>query len=383
MRGDETVLPSEIRATFLISDGTSNNYYCGGIILRMANKSNSKKRPLTVDDIINEIKEKSTDGDYIYRGERKKHNDVSSGLYRDCDQIDIESFDIRYAQREILKVAKEHIGEPPPGIFEAYKGVSPVRNRYIEHPNRRTILEADEIEILTELQHYGAKTNLIDFTTDYLIAIFFACSGEPKVPGRVIVLKKTENIEDMIIRPYNPRNRVIAQKSVFLYPPEGFIDVPDDKKVTIPFALKQRLLTYLRQHHDISAETIYNDIHGFIRNQNIHKIAYIEFSMGFTFHSKGENAVTNEKKLKEYEKAIKHYDTALDLNPEISVAYENRAECWLHFREWDMARKDFKIASDMGLGLVDGFRNTYENVAAFENKMGFKMPEDLAKMLGG
>ena len=349
----------------------------------MENKSNPKNQPLTVDAIINEIKDKSSDGDYIYRGERKRHDDVSSALYRDCDQIDIAGFDIRYAQREILKVAKKHIGEPPPGIFEEYKGVRPVRSRYLEYPNRRTIAEADEIEILTELQHYGAKTNLIDFTTDYLIAIFFACSGEPKVPGRVIILKKTENIEDMIIRPYNPRNRVIAQKSVFLYPPKGFIDVPDDKKVTIPFILKQPLLTYLRQHHDISAETIYNDIHGFITNQNIHKIAYIELCMGFTFHSKGENAVTNGEKLKEYEKAIKHYDAALELNPEIVEAYGNRAECQLHFGEWDMARKDFKIAVDMGLKLVPGFRNAYENVAEFEKKTGLTMPSDLAKMLGG
>ena len=350
----------------------------------MENKSNRKNQPLTVDDVINEIKEKSSGGDYIYRGERKKHDDVSSALYRDCDQIEMGGFDIRFAQREILKAAKKHIGEPPPGIFENYKEVYRSKDRFINTSGSlKTIVEADEIEILTELQHYGAKTNLIDFTTDYLIAIFFACSGEPKVPGRVIVLKKTENIEDMIIRPYNPRSRVIAQKSVFLYPPQGFIDVPDNKKVTIPFILKQPLLTYLRQHHDISAETIYNDIHGFIRNQNIHKIAYIELYMGFTFHSKGENAITNEEKLKEYEKAIKHYDIALELNPEISEAYGNRAECQLHFEEWDMARKDYEVALDMGLNLVQGFRNAYENVTEFEEKTGLKMPSDLAKMLGG
>ena len=39
--------------------------------------------------------------------------------------------------------------------------------------------ESVDFEILTELQHYGGKTNLIDFTTDYLIALFFACDGSP------------------------------------------------------------------------------------------------------------------------------------------------------------------------------------------------------------
>ena len=34
--------------------------------------------------------------------------------------------------------------------------------------------KARDFEILTEIQHYGGKTNLIDFTTDYFIALFFA-----------------------------------------------------------------------------------------------------------------------------------------------------------------------------------------------------------------
>ena len=37
----------------------------------MNNKSNSENQPRTIDDIINKIKQKSADGDYICRGERK------------------------------------------------------------------------------------------------------------------------------------------------------------------------------------------------------------------------------------------------------------------------------------------------------------------------
>ena len=33
--------------------------------------------------------------------------------------------------------------------------------------------EQEEIEIWAELQHYGGHTNLIDFTTDSHIALFF------------------------------------------------------------------------------------------------------------------------------------------------------------------------------------------------------------------
>ena len=142
-----------------------------------------------------------------------------------------------------------------------------------------TIEEAVEREILTELQHYGGITNLIDFTTDFLIAIFFACSGNPKDDGRVILLQKTKSIENMILHPQNPRHRVVAQKSVFLHPPKGFVDVSANSIVTIPAHLKGRFLKYLRKFHGISTETIYNDIHGFIRNQNIQQNAYIQFNL--------------------------------------------------------------------------------------------------------
>ncbi len=47
-----------------------------------------------------------------------------------------------------------------------------------------------DFEILAELQHYGCKTNLIDFTVDYLIALFFASTSSHHKDGRVILLKR-------------------------------------------------------------------------------------------------------------------------------------------------------------------------------------------------
>ena len=48
------------------------------------------------------------------------------------------------------------------------------------------------LKFLTELQHYGGHTNLIDFTTDNHIALFFACDGSPDKDGRIILLERTE-----------------------------------------------------------------------------------------------------------------------------------------------------------------------------------------------
>ena len=82
------------------------------------------------------------------------------------------------------------------------------------------------------------KTNLIDFTTDYLVALFFACDGHHDKDGRVI-LQKADEIQDMIKYPRNPRHRVAGQKSVFVRHPKGFIEPHKNNIVIIPANLKK------------------------------------------------------------------------------------------------------------------------------------------------
>ena len=364
----------------------------------MQNKSNSKNRAAAIDDIMNEIESKSADGDYIYRGERKKHPKISSALYREYAKvIDVEGFNLMDGEKEMLKIARNHIGESPVGPLEDFIDImnmnkgdvdygEPTMRMHIKEDTAKTvgwtIADAAQREILTELQHYGGKTNLIDFTTDYFIAIYFACSGDPKRVGRVILLEKNEDIENMIVRPRNPRHRIIAQKSVFLQPDKGYIEVPDDNIIFIPTKLKQPLLEYLRKFHDISTETIYNDIHGFIRYQNIHQNAYVQFYMGLTFQLRALETKSQKEKQAEYKKAIEHYNETINLNPDIGEAYGNRGECWLHLKEWEEAIKDLTTAQDMGVNIVDSFRKDYEDgVKEFEEKIGVKLPPNIAEML--
>ena len=46
----------------------------------------------------------------------------------------------------------------------------------------------ENLEILTKIQHYGGSTNLIDFTKDYFVALFFACNSSLDKDGRLIWL---------------------------------------------------------------------------------------------------------------------------------------------------------------------------------------------------
>ncbi len=233
----------------------------------MSNQSNtSNDKPRTVQDIIRAIETKSVGGGYIYRGESECHEEhphygkVSSSLWR---EYGIGEVDIEVVQVEMLSAAKKHIGDLPQDFrvdFATFPNVD-------EENTDKTI----NFEILTEIQHYGGATNLIDFTTDYFIALFFACDGHHDKPGRII-LQKTEEIKSMINHPRNPRHRVIAQKSVFVRPSKGFIEPHEDDIVTIPANLKELILGHLRMYHGISTETIYNDLYGFIRNQRIHGV---------------------------------------------------------------------------------------------------------------
>ncbi len=271
-------------------------------------------------DIIREIEEKSVSGDYIYRGEPEHHEEspyygkICSSLYRQYARIEADEFDIEIVQEEILAEAEGYSHET-----------------------------GDPIEILTQLQHYGGKTNLIDFTTDHLIALFFACdrSDSLKEDGRLILFKRSEDRKDMILIPRNPRNRVITQKSIFVQHPDGFLSPDDVEIITIPARLKQPLLIYLRKYHGISTESIYNDLHGFIINQRFHESAYLEFHRGLTSQLKADEAETSENKQAAYQKAVVHYSRALKLKPDLPDALIHRAVAYFELRDFSHALADF------------------------------------------
>ena len=330
----------------------------------MSNQSNtSNDTPQTVQDIIREIEQKSAGGGYIYRGERKCNPKVTSKLYRDFE-IETGNFDIERVQKEMLAGAKKHTGHlphdsrvdvmAPPNVIAAFTGETE---------------EAIDFEILTEIQHYGGKTNLIDFTTDYFIALFFACDGRYDEDGRVI-LQKTDEIRDMITHPRNPRHRVVVQKSVFIRPPRGFIEPDEDDIVTIPANLKEHLLQHLRDYHGISTEVIYNDIHGFIRNQNIHGDAYTHFYRGLACQNRGDEAPTPEEKQQQYAESIKHYTEAIKLKPDLDVAYNNRGNAYADKGELDNAISDYDTAIKLKPDEVDVYHNrgiTYYKKGELDN----------------
>ena len=278
---------------------------------------------------INEIAKKSADGDYIYRGEPECYCKVSSTLYREYEKdIEAEHFEIAVVQEEILEEATDYTHK------------------------------TNKFEILTELQHYGGKTNLIDFTTDYLVALFFACDGNPGEPGRIILLQRRSEVDP---KPYkvekSPRTirRAEMQKSIFVEAEKGFIE--PDKVVCIPADLKSNMLDHLRKHHDISTKTIYNDLLGFIEKRRIHESGYTEFYKGLTYQERGDSSKNLTEKQAKYDKAVKHYTKAIKLNPQSPDTYNNRGVAYSDKGEFDRAIQDYNTVIELNPEDADAYNN--------------------------
>ena len=146
-----------------------------------------------------------------------------------------------------------------------------------------------------------------------------------------MILQKIEPIKDQIKEPKNPKNRVIAQKSIFVQPKEGV--VKPDATVSIPAELKQPIRDYLRKYHSISTQTIYNDLHGFIITQTIHQSPYTEFYRGLSYQDN-----------KDYDNAIQFYKAAIKLNSNFPEAYNNRGLAYFNKDDYERAIADFNKA---------------------------------------
>lgn len=270
-------------------------------------------------ELTREIVKRSGNGNCIYRGEPEHYDKVTSTLYRPSpSEFDSGKFNLEGLNDKNLENAQNHIRDN----------------------------EKKDFELLTELQHYGFQTNLIDFTTDFHIALFFACNGSHDEDGRVIVLQRNKDIDEKyrVKQPVEPVNRVTAQKSIFTQPHKGFIDPNDFDTVTVPANLKQWILIYLRKFQDISIQSIYNDLHGFIRDHErrysdeaMLPLALAEINLK---HIMGNNPPAEEQK-SAWREMIAGYTKRLEYSPYEVKLYVEQGKYYLYTEVYDCAIEAF------------------------------------------
>ena len=214
-----------------------------------------------------------------------------------------------------------------------------------------------DLELLADLQHQGAATCLIDFTTNALIALWFACeerSDQPEPAGKVVALATaapdrfsivtSQDLKQPIDTFLNQRTwkwdpshlstRIVAQQSVFVFG-TGTIDKTHYESIEIDGGSKGTIRGELQERFGIMEQYLFSDFPGFAlshaHDRPYRGYGYTRedyFSLGLTSQQQGDH-----KKAKEF------YDQAIELDPTLAEAYTNRGNA-----EHDLGQHDAAIA---------------------------------------
>ena len=216
---------------------------------------------------VNEKLEEDENLFYVFRGQPSEKRDLNCTAVRFTDD-DIAIDWLKENQRKLIEDIK-------------MKGPS-----YLRGENQRKLYP---LEILADLRHYGAPSCLIDFTSDFLIALWFACQEDsgPEYSnddGRVFVLNCcetdkfskvwSENIEkdiDYFIGdnrnypdhlwywiPERLNQRLADQDAIFVFG-KPKIEASYYESIKIPKEDKKKILDELEKFFDYSRKTLFSD----------------------------------------------------------------------------------------------------------------------------
>ena len=295
--------------------------------------------------------EQFNDGQYLFRGVRKKSYKIEAGACRRLPEAD------RYNPAKLLKINQKLIDKA----------------RLLGHDQLNGERLSD-LPLLAELQHFRAATCLIDFTRNALIALWFACErmATPKsqekeketdskdkveeTEGKVYAVRiddparfrtiTSESLEEDIdyffledengrypLYQWQPKlqnNRIIAQQSVFIF---GGAKIEAADECIISRDAKGGLLKALDKLAGLTEATIYPDSDGFARlhvqnNPDFEPDPQGYLQRGIEAHQKGER-----------EEAIACYTTVISPSPDdgaqppdntiLSWAYHHRGTAYM------------------------------------------------------
>ena len=233
-------------------------------------------------------------------------------------------------------------------------------------------MQMPDLELLAELQHYGAATCLIDFTENPLIALWFACHEHQDRDGAVVAIasdnsekfseitgdNKSEKITKFLQQekiwkwtPLNVQNnRILAQSSIFLFGPSR-IDTNLYEKKIIKNSDKKNIIASLRDKFGIAEQRLFSDFAGFVM-ANAHNKEYTEYSaddyfyLGVTYHQRGK-----------YKEAMEYYDQVIEINPQDADAYHNLGHIKAKLGNHKDAIKDFDKAIEINPYDADTYNN--------------------------
>ena len=297
------------------------------------------------------------DGQYLFRGVSSEEYEIQASAYRRLSKAD------RNNPAKLLKINKEMISD------------ARLEGHDVKNGQRLC-----ELELLAELQHYGAATCLIDFTYSAQIALWMACRQRSKwdVNGKVFAVRSDDPIRfkkvtsdsvqeklDCFFKMDEPRgyllyqwqpkqqnNRIIAQQSVFLF---GGAQIEPEAACTILKNGKESILTSLEKSGGISEARMFPDFDGFARLR-AHDRDYVEPNAR-NYLQRGVEAEQENRR----DDAIAYYNEVIALQPvdnlTLAEAYCYRAYAYGSRKEYNLAIENYNKAIELKPDFAYAYRN--------------------------
>ena len=268
---------------------------------------------------INQIREKydsSVEEYFLFRGQENEEWSVKTSAYRRFENT----------------LGKNDFSEEDE-INYNIKLIEDYEHKDFNSNNLSQIIKTD-FGALAQLQHDGAATSLIDFTTNSLVALWFACQKEHNRNGKVFILEKKDSSQFEEIKgltqlkaykmddfrelgeydlsgllndkkwvcwkPANINNRILAQQSYFIM---GRRELPAMKEVTIARKSKRSILEELLVLHGIKETTLFPDAMGFAKANSV------------------TSSYNAESQKDQNERTIRRYDKKIKAEPDNIISY--------------------------------------------------------------
>ena len=248
-----------------------------------------------------------------------------------------------------------------------------------------------DLELLAELQHFGAATCLIDFTRSALAALWFACqeSSTEKAKGKC-QKRPTEKANGKVFavlpalfKPITPddltnekkinhfferdkrgkyplyqwqpklqNHRIVAQQSVFVFGgDDGDIEASTSECVILEGG-KLAILGSLKQFAGINAASMFPDFEGFARLYAQDK-PYSDPDVQVNMR-RGDSEFNNEswrEAIESYTMVIDHYETSPPTQPDdiarLVRAYRNRGSAFKAVGDNDLFAEDLRRSAEL------------------------------------
>ncbi|WP_395719606.1 FRG domain-containing protein [Prosthecobacter sp.] len=168
-------------------------------------------------------------------------------------------------QNTLMRGHGATIDKMKPAIGRTYQGewskVLEKERRALEHFRKRSIpyitsKPKKSLDWLCLMQHYGCPTRLLDFTSNPLVALFFASDPGQEEDGEIIIVDATSKVfkspgksdiftvkDPFVYHPPHYCGRITGQSGCFIVCPEPNEGLKIDpvKKVAVPKKLKESI----------------------------------------------------------------------------------------------------------------------------------------------